>query len=57
MGARFTKQFDVNSAAFLGAGDKHCTYLNYFYDNSLEGDDDTKFESFKELVCNSVELQ
>ena len=57
MGARFTKQFDVNSAAFLGAGDKHCTYLNHFYDNSLEGDDNTKFESFKELVCNSVELQ
>ena len=57
MGIKFTKQFDVNGAAFLGAGDKHCTYLNYFYENSLEGDDDQKFEYFKELVCNSPGLQ
>ena len=57
MGARFTKQFEVNRAGSLGAGDKHCTYINFLYENLLEGGDDTKFERFNELICNSVELQ
>ena len=57
MGANLKKQFDVNSAAFLGAGDKHCTYLNYFYENTLEGDDDAKFEQFKDLICKHENLQ
>ena len=57
MGQMITRRFDVAGAAFLGAGDKHCTYLNYFYENNLVGDDDTKFEHFKELICNSDRLQ
>ena len=57
MGARTSRQFNINSAAFLGTGDKHCTYLNYFYEHMLIGDDDTKFELFKELVCNNEDLQ
>ena len=39
-----TGDFNVKGSSFLGAGDKHLTYLNYFYENSLQGDDESKFE-------------
>ena len=48
---------DVEGSSFLGAGDKYCTYLNYFYENTLQGDDDTKFELFRDLVCSNEALQ
>ena len=46
-------KLDVNSKEFLGSGDKHVMYLNHFYQNNLEGEDDGKFETFKELICSN----
>jgi hypothetical protein len=51
------REFNINSAAFLGAGDKHSTFLNYFYENKLEGDDHSKFEQFKSIICMNEDLQ
>ncbi len=52
-------KLDVNSKEFLGSGDKgkHVMYLNYFYQNNLDGDEVAKFETFKELICSNEELQ
>ena len=56
MGIKLPKKFDVASADFLGSGDKHCMYLNYFYANDIPGNEDVKFEYFKEILNGSDEL-
>ena len=56
MGVKLSKKFDVETASFLGNGDKHCMYLNYFYTNDLQGTDDEKFERFMEILNGSDEL-
>ena len=53
MGVKLSKKFDVASADFLGSGDKHCMYLNYFYANDIPGNEDVKFEYFKEILNGS----
>ena len=55
--SRVTSHFDVGESAFLGTGDKYNTYLVYFYDNGLSGDEDQKFEFFKELYFNNDGLR
>ena len=53
--SRARARLNVNGEEFLGTGDKgkHVMYLNYFYQNNLEGEDDAKFETFKELICSN----
>ena len=53
MGNRIkSKSFDINDTAFLGAGDKHCMYLNHLYTNEITGTDKEKFEKILEILSN-----
>ncbi len=45
-------KFDLDTAQkFLaGSGNKYQLYLNHFYEKDLEGDNETKFKLFTELI-------
>ena len=52
------KVFDIFSTCFLGNSDKPFnSYLIHFYETGLEGDNDQKFEGFKELVATNEGLK
>ena len=57
LSSKAKSKLNVGENEFLGSGDKHVMYLNYFYQNNLLGDDAAKFETFKELVSASEKLQ
>lgn len=57
LSSKAKSKLNVGENEFLGSGDKHVMYLNYFYQNKMLGDDAAKFETFKEIVSASEELQ
>ncbi len=45
MGGRVVRQFNIDDSLFLDTSETPFkSYLRYFYENDLEGENDSKFE-------------
>lgn len=56
MGVRFTTNFEIGPGTFAFGAPLYKEYLQYFYENQIDCDDDKKFDYFRELVVHEEEL-